>query len=107
MQSFRSFHLSIGHGRDVNGFAHFEPDGVEGRSFFFGVSSGVGGLQAVLGFFFAVKRGDVESLQSPVGLLVLLNEQVVSLSCDGAIPHFSFNRYSMATTFGGHRLCDS
>ena len=35
-------------------------------SFFFaGVSSGVGGLQTELGFFFAVKRGDVESLQSP------------------------------------------
>jgi hypothetical protein len=46
--------------------AHFELVGVDERSFFFaGVSSGVGGLQTELGFFFAVKRGDVESLQSP------------------------------------------
>ena len=42
--------------------AHFEPAGVDGRSFF----SGEGGLQMELGFLFTVKRGDVDSLQSPV-----------------------------------------
>jgi hypothetical protein len=51
--------------------AHFEPTGVEGRSFFFGASSGVGGLQTDPAFFLVVKRGDVDSLQSPVVVLVL------------------------------------
>ena len=46
--------------------AHLEPDGVDGRSFFFGASSGVGGLQTEPGFFMVVKRGDVDSLQSPI-----------------------------------------
>jgi len=50
---------------------HFEPAGVDGRSFFFGVSSGEGGLQMELGFLFTVKRGGVDSLQSPVNLLIL------------------------------------
>ena len=45
--------------------AHYELVGGDERSFFFGVSSGVGGLQVELAFFFALKRGDVESLQSP------------------------------------------
>jgi hypothetical protein len=50
--------------------AHFEPAGVDGRSFFFGASSGEGGLQMELGFLFTVKRGDVDSLQSPMSVLI-------------------------------------
>ena len=60
-----------------------------------------------LGFLFTVKRGDVDSLQSPVSVLILCRRRHIVCYCEGAIPHFSFNRYSMATTFGGHRLCDS
>ena len=54
--------------------AHFEPAGVDGRSFFFGASSGEGGLQMELGFLFTVKRGDVDSLQSPVIVLTLCRQ---------------------------------
>ena len=56
----------------INGLVHSEPAGVDGRSFFFGTSSGVGGLQTETGFFLAMKRGDVESLQSPITILVLV-----------------------------------
>jgi len=48
-------------------FAHFEATGVDGRSFF----SGAGGLQMELDFLFIVKRGDVDSLQSPAIALVM------------------------------------
>jgi hypothetical protein len=41
-------------GPALNEVAHFEPAGVDGRSFFFGVSSGEGGLQMELGFLFTV-----------------------------------------------------
>jgi hypothetical protein len=89
----------------ANDVAHFEPAGVDGRSFFFGASSGVGGLQTEPGLFLAVKRGDVESLQSPIAMLVPGRRSCGACSSyDGCIPHFSFSRYSMATTFGGHRL---
>ena len=91
----------------LNGFVHFEPAGVDGRSFFFGASSGEGGLQMELGFLFIVKRGDVDSLQSPGKMLILYRRRGIACKHERAIPHFSFNRYSIATTFGGHRLCDS
>ena len=55
----------------LNRLVHFEPAGVDGRSFFFGASSGEGGLQMELGFLFTVKRGDVDSLQSPMIVLIL------------------------------------
>ena len=38
----------------LNGVANFEPAGVDGRSFFFGASSGEGGLQMELDFLFTV-----------------------------------------------------
>lgn len=57
------------------GFAHFEPAGVDGRSFFFGASSGEGGLQMELGFLFTVKRGDVDSLQSPMNVLDSVDDE--------------------------------
>lgn len=57
--------------------AHFEPAGVDGRSFFFGASSGEGGLQMELGFLFTVKRGDVDSLQSPVNVLISADDKAL------------------------------
>lgn len=54
----------------LNRRVHFESAGVDGRSFFFGASSGEGGLQMELGFLFTVKRGDVDSLQSPMIVLI-------------------------------------
>lgn len=57
-----------------SGLAHSEPAGVDGRSFFFGASSGEGGLQMELGFLFTVKRGDVDSLQSPVIMLTVCRQ---------------------------------
>jgi hypothetical protein len=57
------------------GRAHFEPAGDDGRSFFFGASSGEGGLQMELGFLFTVKRGDVDSLQSPVIVLIPIDDE--------------------------------
>jgi hypothetical protein len=50
--------------------SHFEPDGVDWRSFLLGESSGMDGLQIKPDLFFIKKRGDVDSLQSPVCTLV-------------------------------------
>ena len=61
-------------------FAHFEPAGVDGRSFFFGESSGVGGLQMELGFLFTVKRGDVDSLQSPVNVSIFVDDEALQVA---------------------------
>lgn len=57
--------------RRVKHVAHLDEPADVGRSFFLGGSS-VGGLQTVLGFFLVVKRGDVESLQSPEGCQYVL-----------------------------------
>ena len=61
-------------------FAHFEPAGVDGRSFFFGASSGEGGLQMELGFLLTVKRGDVDSLQSPMNVLVSVDDETLHVA---------------------------